>query len=278
MIEALEEFGTKTGFILLLSFTFYTTFASFAYALKSANRSKIKENIIVSLCAFISLACSVLYSVIGFLYPKTGYMCVFAQIVYKASIVLSKCFCNLIFAYRYKEINRRSSVLAANRAYKFSIGIITISIILLVFDQVYFFLVFKPSNLMCIQTNVISKIQTNLIVKIVMLGGFLVLTVLQTVILVEIIKPIYEHFTRRLSISNNDLRATLYRVVSCTLVFCLSDFGLVIVQILLVVYYNRPFGIVATVNVIINSVSLICSYSDYRERLFPFRTRTQPTA
>ena len=95
----------------------------------------------------------------------------------------------------------------------------------------------------------------------ILLGSLLLVTVLQSAILVEIIKPIYKHCLQiqNSSVSNNSNRDIFYRVVICTLVFSISDFGWVITQSFKYNFTSEPLFLSAVLNLSLNSILLIFS-------------------
>ena len=95
-------------------------------------------------------------------------------------------------------------------------------------------------------------------------------TTMQSVILVEIIKPIYKHMHNKALFSSRSLKLTFYRVVVCSFLFSVSDFLFLIIQFITVKTINRPMPIVLIANVDLNLLSLICSYKNYKRRLFLF--------
>ena len=106
------------------------------------------------------------------------------------------------------------------------------------------------------------------------LGCLLVTTILQTVILIETIKPICNHLNNNLSNPNNQLRNMLKRIIVSTLLFAISDFGLVVLQFVMVKIIGRPMTILLLINMNLNCFSLIFSYGDWKQRLFPFLKST----
>lgn len=247
----------------------YLALANFVYFIQEGNNERKTENFIVFLAVLICVSCSILFFAVDFQHEVLKYLCNTSPTVYKSSVVFSKCLCNIIFVKRYKAIKRRSSTFSVKRAYCFSFCIIAISLILLTFDQILFYLFNKTSFLDCFP---LEELRLNLYQISVVLGYFLITTVLQTVILVEIIKPLCRHVEQinNSYITNESIKRTLNRIVVCTFIFSLSDFGLVILQFIMTYTFRTPMPIFAILNLIINAISLICSYSDYRKRLFPF--------
>ena len=95
-------------------------------------------------------------------------------------------------------------------------------------------------------------------------------TTMQSVILVEIIKPIYKHMHNKALFSSRSLKLTFYRVVVCNFLFWVSDILFLIMQFITKKTINRPMPTVLIANVDLNLLSLICSYENYKRRLFSF--------
>ena len=248
----------------------YLALVSFVYFILSIKKGKNCENFFVFLAALICVPVSFLFIFVDFQFPALEYLCKTTPTINKTAMIFSKCLSNIIFAKRYVAINKRSSVFAVRRAYWFSVCIIVVSLAQLAFDQVHFYL-FQFSNFFsCYPLE--EKNQINLYQVVVVLGIFLITTVLQTIILVEIVKPLFRHLGQvsGSSIGNGNIKRTLKRVVVCTLVFSLSDFGLIFWQMIMMIIIKKPLSIFAILNLIVNAISLISSYSDYRKRLFPF--------
>ena len=135
-------------------------------------------------------------------------------IVYKTTIAANRCFCNLIFAYRYKTINRRNSLFAANKAYWFSIVIIVLSVLQTIFDCVSFS-IYQIDTPNCF--NLSLKVGTYIYSTC---SYYLLLAICQTVILVEIVKPISNHCMRmnNTTIPNDEIKSNFLQ--SCFHNFC----------------------------------------------------------
>ena len=265
-----EKFGSWF-FVSLSSLT--TTFC-FVFLVRNRSSKQMKENAVVLLCSISSLTYTVFYALYDVNYSinkssqLSGYICYVMPIVYKSTIATSKCFCSLIFAYRYKTVNRRISVFSAKKAHWFSVGIITITVLQFMFDKVFFWLV-VPKDFDCFS----KPLKFGNCIYMVSMGlMYLLVAVFQTIILCEIIKPIFKHCTRlnRSILSSNSLRSTFYRIVLSSLVFTLSDFSTLVTLFMRVLLYNQRSPIIVVINLNINTICLICSYSNYKERLFPF--------
>ena len=79
------------------------------------------------------------------------------------------------------------------------------------------------------------------------------------------------------TISNNSIRSTLYRIVLTTLVFCLSDFADIIAHVFRAALLQTRSPMMIVINLSINTLTLMCSYEDYRMRIFPFICSFKPT-
>ena len=251
----------------------YVAAATLVYFIKESNGALNKENFIVFLCASCTLAFSIVYFLFDsqFTVLKTSKLtCDVASMFWKTFLILNRCFCNLIFSYRYIFLNKNSKVLAAQRSHVFTVSLIFVSFLLLVFDIIYYQVQISPFVFGCENFNINYDehyIGINFEVCL-----FLIAVGLQTAILVEIIKPIYKH-CRRLSnstISNASIRNTLYRVVLCTLFFCISELGFSLAYFLGINIVNERWPLLWAINLLVNTLSLMCSFKDYKKRLYPF--------
>ena len=102
------------------------------------------------------------------------------------------------------------------------------------------------------------------------MGTFLLGSLCQAAILVEIIKPLVQHHLnlQGTGIPNDHTKKLLCRVIVCTLNFCLTDFALL--TYVFVKHKGRELSYLIVLNLLVNSVSLMCSYADCKKRTFPF--------
>ena len=250
----------------LVTLSVVTTVFCLVYLLKKFQSKQTKESFIVLLCSFSSLTCTLFYHVYELHYSngknlKTNRTIWFVMpIVYKTTIAANRCFCNLIFAYRYKTINRRISLFAANKAYWFSIVIVVLSVLQTIFDCVSFS-IYQIDTPNCF--NLSLKVGTYIYSTC---SYYLLLAICQTVILVEIVKPISNHCMRmnNTTIPNDEIKSNLYWVV-----FCLSDFCVLIVFFIRAYFYKIRSPMLFVVNLNINTICLMCSYDNYKTRLLP---------
>ena len=223
------------------------------------------------LCSFSSLTCTLFYQIYELQYSgdknlkSNRTICFVMPLVYKTTIAANRCFCNLIFAYRYKTINKSMSLFAANKAYWFSIAIVVLSVLQTIFDCVYFF-IYQVDSSNCFH----RSLKVGIYIYFTCIY-YLLLTIFQTVILVEIIKPIFNHCIRmnNTTISNDEVKSSLYRVVFSTFLFCLSDFGVIAVYFVRAYFLKMRSPMLFVVNLNMNTICLMCSYKDYKTRLFP---------
>ena len=260
-----------TGSWFLVTLSVVSTIFCLVYLLKKFNSKRTKENLVVLLCSFSSLTCTLFYHMYDLHYSEDEIIrsnrtiCFVTPLVYKTTIAANRCFCNLIFAHRYKTINRRISLFAANKAYWFSIVIVVLSVLQTIFDCVFFYVH---------QNEITNCFNWSLKVGIYIYSActyYLLLAIFQTVILVEIVKPIFNHCMQlnNTAISNDEVKSRLYRVVLSTFVFCLSDFGAIVVFFIRAYFYMMRPPMVFVVNLNINTICLMCSFDNYKTRLFP---------
>ena len=96
---------TNAVFVLIVSS--YLGIACFIYFVKKFNSAKRTENFIVFLCSLLTIPCSSLYFFVVLHYKKydtlllSSGLCKSSTFMFKTVLIINKCFCNLIFAYRY---------------------------------------------------------------------------------------------------------------------------------------------------------------------------------
>ena len=97
------------------------------------------------------------------------------------------------------------------------------------------------------------------------MGTFLLGSLCQAAILVEIIKPLVQHHLnlQGTGIPNDHTKKLLCRVIVCTLNFCLTDFALL--TYVFVKHKGRELSYLIVLNLLVNSVSLMCSYADCKK-------------
>ena len=274
---------SKGGFSIIIGWctlitSSYLGIASFTYLLKTFKSKRRNENIIVFLCSVFSIPFSVLYFLLVLHYENDGtllsnsLLCKVYIKTFETTVVINKCLCNAIFALRYKTLNKTISWLNfSKRVLGFSVATIVISAFQLVFLHIYTLFVSVYTLKTCLHFKIDSE--KHLIYILAVLGCLFITTILQTVILIETVKPICNH-SNNLSNSNNRLRNILKRIIISTLLFAISDFGLVVVQFVMIKVIGRPLSILTLINMNLNCFSLIYSYGDCKQRLFPFLTST----
>ena len=253
-------------YVLLNILSSYILTASIIYTLHKLKDDLRNENIVVCVCSFCPFLCSILITVLNLkdLYNNNDkFYCTFVGISLITNITLSKVLCNIVFAYRYKTIHKSLNSLAARRAYIFTVLIIVLSIIGFL-SNIYFwtYKVRQPCNYGRID-------KSNYAFGFFILGTYIFGTFFQTVILVEIIKPLFNHYVSmsRTTIPTNQTKNLLCRVIVSTLNFCVTDFALLIYGFFK--HKGTEFSLLVVLNLLINAISLMCSYTDYKKRLFP---------
>ena len=228
-----------------------------------------------------SIPCSDLYFLLVLHYKNDGTLlsnsplCKVYTKTFVTAVVVNKCLCNAIFAYRYKTPNKTISCLKfSKRVLVFSAATIFISAFQLVFLHIYTLFINIYIREKCLHFNIDSG--EHLIYILAVLGWLLVTTILQTEILIQTIKPICSHLNNNLSNSNNRLRNILKRIVISTLLFATSDFGLVgdTVSFQNTKIIGRPMSMLTLTNMNLNCFCLIFSYGDFKQRLFLFLKST----
>ena len=263
--------------VLLLSV--YLTTASFTYLLQHYKGKRNKENFFVFICSLLTFALSIFYFVFEFLYGgkqhsiKSKFLCALTPIVYKTCVSVSKVFSSLIFVYRYDLIKQRRLLAAPKRSKVFAVVIILFSVLQLTAHLVHVTLFNTDTSLDECRYDELF-INENMLYRYFLGGLFLLKTVLQTTILVEIIKPIYKHYLKSTTAysSNSKLRNSLYRVVWCSIMLVAGDDGLVAAYYTAVKNHLLPASTLFITYLFVDVLSLVCSYKDCGKRLFPFKS------
>ena len=154
------------------------------------------------------------------------------------------------------------------RAYFYSILVVAISAFQLLLDFFYFMFATMDSQENCLFLR--FNFNEKSLHVILMATCFAFITTMQCVILGEIVKPIYKHLNNTTLFCSRSLKLTFYRVVVCSFLFSVSDILFLIMQFITKKTINRPMPTVLIANVDLNLLPLICSYENYKRRLFSF--------
>ena len=170
----------------------YISICSFVYILRKRSRcGHFKENVINFLTSFCSLTCST-YNLsvyhFGDATMTSQTICTLSSIVYGTVVTVSRCFCSLVFVCRYKTINQNNRAVAERKAHQFTVSITVVSILHLVFTYFYTGFVHRTN---CEQGLV--KGDKGFLFMGVGILCYTLITLIQTVILVEIVKPVLRH-------------------------------------------------------------------------------------
>ena len=260
------------GAWLILLLSVYQGVASFIYMIKKFKSSKRVENILMFLCSLTTIMCSVSYILIlTFLQkedalPSNENICKASATMFKTAVIVNKCFCSLIFSFRYVALNQSggNGLSITRRASALTFGIIVVSLFQLIFDHTYTSFISAEKSGLYLNVD----FNQHIFYVLLMLGCYFLTTVLQTVIFIETLRLKCNHVEN--NVSNQNLQKKLKRIAMCTLVFSVSDLLLVVLQVVLVKLIKRQLPIVLLININLNCVSLSCSYEEYRSRLFPF--------
>ena len=258
-------------FYVLLSM--YLTTTSLIYLVQHYKGKKKKENFFVFLCSFNTFALSTSYLVVEFLSGgnkysiKNNFLCVLIPFTYRSPIEVSKVLSSLIFVNRYERMNQRTTLAVSKRSKIFSAFIIFFSIVKVVGQVVYGV---KSQTTSKLDGCFHGELYTNVVYSYLSGGCFLLKTILQTFIFVEIIKPMYKHCRKSTVANNNKVRDTLYRVVWCAIMMSAGDIGMVVTYFTAVRTNLMRESTLFIAYLFIDVLSLVCSYKDWRKRLFPF--------
>ena len=143
-MEALKENIFTPEFWVFSVLSISLTACSFAYFLREINGNGTKANISVFFCSLCSLACTLFYFHFDVYYSNhknlkpSKPLCLALAFIYQTTALTSRCLCNLIFAFRYKTLNRNNSVFAVKRANRFSFIIISMTVVQTVVNTIYF--------------------------------------------------------------------------------------------------------------------------------------------
>ena len=173
----------------------YISVCSLVYTLRKRHRGGgfFKENVVCHLTALCSLTCSAYNLAVyrfGDAIMTSQSTCTLSSVVYGTVVTASRCFGNLVFACRYKTINQNNRAVAVKRrAHQFTVSITVVSLLHLVFT--YFYTAFAPRMTNCEQGRVEGG-EGFLFLGVGILC-YTLITLIQTVILVEIVKPVARH-------------------------------------------------------------------------------------
>ena len=231
----MKTFLLETAYLVISSIltvlSFYALIASTVYLIRKRKDDLKIENTVISACLLCSFLCSVIVTIFYYklrnIHSIDKSFCRYVRIHTVCSTALSKCLSNLVFVYRYKMIKK--TFVFAKRACALTVTIIHWMFIGLMSNL---YLRISLDNRPCNLDRSLYKTSntSNYFPLILSWFSFVIITFLQTVILVEIVKPVYMHFvkTKRTTIPNERTKKILLRVIFTTLSFSVSDFALVI--------------------------------------------------
>ena len=179
-------------------------------------------------------------------------------------LVLSRCLIHLVFRSRYYSMNR-----SENKQKRFQIYtnlVIIFSMLQLLVSYLTAFWFGNPK--LCISGMPI-KISLYLLSSL-----FFSMFIVQTTILIMIIKPVLQHIRtldkNKSEISNVKMINVLKRLFLTLLSFVLSDV-ILIVSSLVFARINTWLPVFTVINMNINSISIIFSFVDFKQRLLPIK-------
>ena len=228
----------ETIFLVICSFltvlSLYILMPSIVYLFRKLKDDFKVENTAVSACSLCSFLCSVILTIFYYKLRNISSMntsfCSYVRIHRVCSTSLSKCLNNLVFVYRYKMINK--TLVFAKRAYALTAMIIHWIFIGLI-SNLYFQVSInkQPCNLGRFNKSHYGVSYTSSYFPLTLsMCSFVITSILQTIILIEIVKPVYLHYvkTKRATIPNDRTKKLLLRLIFTTLSFSVSDFALAI--------------------------------------------------
>ena len=179
-------------------------------------------------------------------------------------LVLSRCLIHLVFRSRYYSMNR-----SENKQKRFQIYtnlVIIFSMLQLLVSYLTAFWIGNPK--LCISGMPI-KISLYLLSSL-----FFSMFIVQTTILIMIIKPVLQHIRtldkNKSEVSNVKMINVLKRLFLTLLSFVLSDV-ILIVSSLVFARINTWLPVFTVINMNINSISIIFSFVDFKQRLLPIK-------
>ena len=174
-------------------------------------------------------------------------------------ITMSRCGCHFVFHSRCKTLNRNDVAVE-----KLSISLYFIVGISCCQTAHATVVAFTMTHDACVE------LQLPLVNKAMFVVFFVVILLLQMIIMALIIRPIYLHVNRESSVeSGSRVRNVLVRTSICTACFVVSDL-IVLVERLLRLFESVPGEFFVSASLIINTTALQCSFSNSKQRLFPF--------
>ena len=179
-------------------------------------------------------------------------------------LTLSRCSIHLVFRSRYYSMNRSEN---KQKRFQFYTNLVIIfSMLQLLVSYLTAFWIGNPK--LCISGMPI-KISLYLLSSL-----FFSMFIVQTTILIMIIKPVLQHIRtldkNKSEISNVKMINVLKRLFLTLLSFVLSDV-ILIVSSLLFARINTWLPVFTVINMNINSISIIFSFVDFKQRLLPIK-------
>ena len=178
------------------------------------------------------------------------------------TLCFSKVLTNIVFALRYKSLNKKY--------YCTSILITVVIAMIVCGHQVYIYVFFFHFRRDLCTEEFTFKDDHALFISSVVVA--LVNFVLQTATIVGVILPIQTHCNNlscglQQAGQRKSVKGVLKRVVICSSIFTLGE----MVFIAIAIFSSTDFiAVFVTSDLIVNTFSLVFSFSDYRARAFPF--------
>ena len=263
-------------FLLILSSCQATT--SFIYMVKKHKSSKRFENVIVFLCNIFSIPCTVSYFLIIMHHqkydalPSNSILCKSSTFILKSVVVVNKVLYSLILAFRYVVLKQNkeedgNDVIIARRATGLVAGVFVILLFQAIFDYTYTSYTNVSDQKECFYLQ--NDLSEHLVYNLVTIGCFFVAIMLQSLILIESLRPSNDDSENEPNKPTLNLQKISKRNVLCTLVIYLNDLGLIAVR-LMINLIEVPMFVVLLTNIVLNCVTLTLSFEDYITRIFPF--------
>ena len=181
--------------INILAFTVYIFIANVVYTIRKRNSPLFKDNMIGCMSILCSLVHSTFDEVLSIMRTKEAFsddlLCKVMSIKLPTLSTLSRCFSSTIFLHRFKAINQNNQkVLKARRAYLFTVSIYVLSLVLITFRYInaFFFQIFELCKL-----GKPDAIEYSEVFRDIGMVCHIFIGMLQSIVLVEIIKPIFRH-------------------------------------------------------------------------------------
>ena len=247
--EAFTEVAFASALCLV---AIYQLATAVIYVSKERDRSFRFVNSLCVLCASCgAFNCAFVFVITVFVGGRSSNTCEFLKVSSVVCITLSRCLSNFFFHSRFKSLyENNSAVRELSRKKYFVLGLAIVQIAHFIIVCVFAGKCFPQVH------------------KVVFIGIFATIFLLQTLLLLLFIELLYSHTRYSLETSGTNLKV-LKRVCVCTAIFVASDLFAVVVVVFSPEVFHLSLEVCFSLSLVMNTFALKFSFVDQKQRFFP---------